>query len=243
MVERFQETRHLVVKSASALSRGILRRKNNGDTTHFNADAPNTELLFRTIHSANQLSIHEAVSSWCEEFGRRPNTKQWTSDKFASKINEEILKSVNSQEVNSLVRTRRTGAPVSGNGLRECLQNFESLEKSLRFTNICDRVSIGMCYTISDVRDGLRTNTSMPRVCTPSCRQRFQSLCSNSMKNIYWTSHSSSHHTKSWQSWTCNPDSIPDKPRSKILGGDMRREESLRGRVTSPKSRTQSHQF
>ena len=82
---RFHETRHLVVKSASALSRGILIRKNNRDTTHFNADASNTELLFRTIHSANQLSIYEAVSSWCEEFGRRPNTKQWTSDKFASK--------------------------------------------------------------------------------------------------------------------------------------------------------------
>ena len=134
------------------------------------------------------------------------------------KINEEILKSVNSQEVNSLVRTRRTGAPVTGNGLRECLQNIESLEKSLRFAKICDRVSIGMCYTISDVDDGLRSNTSMPRVCTPSCRQRFQSLCRNSMKNTNWTSHSSSHHTKSWQSWTCNSDSITDKPRSKILG-------------------------
>ena len=29
----------------------------------------NTELLFRIIHSVNQLSIHGAVSNWCEQFG------------------------------------------------------------------------------------------------------------------------------------------------------------------------------
>ena len=50
------------VKSISALSRGILRRKNNRDTIHFNANDSNTELLVRTTHSANQLSICGAVS-------------------------------------------------------------------------------------------------------------------------------------------------------------------------------------
>ena len=39
------------------------------DTIHFNADASNTELLFRIIHSVNQLSVYGAVSSWCEQFG------------------------------------------------------------------------------------------------------------------------------------------------------------------------------
>ena len=33
-------------KSQGALSRGILEKKNGQDTTHFNADASNTELLF-----------------------------------------------------------------------------------------------------------------------------------------------------------------------------------------------------
>ena len=68
MVKRFKESGHPVFKSVSAVSRGILKRKNNSDTIHFTADASNTELLFRTIHSANQLSIYGAVASWCEEF-------------------------------------------------------------------------------------------------------------------------------------------------------------------------------
>ena len=29
----------------------------------------NTELLFQTIHSVNQLSIYGAVANWCHQFG------------------------------------------------------------------------------------------------------------------------------------------------------------------------------
>ena len=47
MVQRFQETRHTVFKSISALSRGILKRKKGKDTIHFNGESSNTELLFR----------------------------------------------------------------------------------------------------------------------------------------------------------------------------------------------------
>ena len=71
MVKRLIETGHPIFKGIGASSRGILKRKNNKDTIHFNADASNAELLFRKIHSANQLSIYGAVSSWCEEFGQR----------------------------------------------------------------------------------------------------------------------------------------------------------------------------
>ena len=46
MVKRFKDTGHPVFKSISALSRGILKKKNGRDTIHFNADASNTELLF-----------------------------------------------------------------------------------------------------------------------------------------------------------------------------------------------------
>ena len=117
MVERFKETGHPVLKSISALSRGILKGKKNRNTIHFNADASNTELLFRTIHSANG-----AVSSWCEEFGLRPNEREPTSARFVTKENEQLLKNVKPQEVNSLVQTPRSDDPVSGNRLRECLQ-------------------------------------------------------------------------------------------------------------------------
>ena len=63
------KTGHPVFKSISAMSRGILKNKNNGDTIHFNAHASNTELLFPIFHSVNQLSIHGAVSKWCEQVG------------------------------------------------------------------------------------------------------------------------------------------------------------------------------
>ena len=59
--------------------------KKNRDIMHFSADAPNTELLFCTFHSANQLSIYGAVPSWCEEFGQRPNEKEPTSGKVRGK--------------------------------------------------------------------------------------------------------------------------------------------------------------
>ena len=45
MVGRFKETGHPVSKSISALGRGILKRVGGRDTTHFNADSSNTELL------------------------------------------------------------------------------------------------------------------------------------------------------------------------------------------------------
>ena len=57
-----------------------------------------------------------------------------------------------------MVRTPRSDDPVSGNRLRECLQNFESLEKEIQCTKVCEdasfskRFSIVMCYeTVADV--------------------------------------------------------------------------------------------
>ena len=51
--------------------------------------------LFRTIHSANQFSIYEAVSSWCEEIAQRiPNQKELTLEKSVAKENEQLLKNV-----------------------------------------------------------------------------------------------------------------------------------------------------
>ena len=68
MVQRFKETGHPVFTSASALSRGILRTLKGKETIRFNADASNTELLFRIVRSVNQLSIYGAVSNWCAQF-------------------------------------------------------------------------------------------------------------------------------------------------------------------------------
>ena len=69
---------------------------------HFTADA--SQLLFRTIHLANQLSIYGAVSSWFEEFGLRPNERELTSERFVIKENERLLKNVET------ARTKFVGA-------------------------------------------------------------------------------------------------------------------------------------
>ena len=85
----------------------------NRDTIHFNADASNTELLFRTTHSANQFSIYGASRAGVKSSVEDQMRKNGVQTSLHQKINEEILKSVNPQEVNSLVRTPRNGAPVS----------------------------------------------------------------------------------------------------------------------------------
>ena len=141
MVERFKETGHPVLKSISALSRGMLKKKNNRATIHFNADASNAELSFRTIHTANQLSLHGAVSSWCEAFGLRPSEREMTSERFTTKENEQLLKEVKPQEVNSLVQTPRSDDPVPGKRFLERLKKFETLEKEIQFTKVCEDAS------------------------------------------------------------------------------------------------------
>ena len=64
MVERLEDTGHPVFKSMSALSRGILKKKNGRDTIHFNADASNTELLFRISVFTEQFRIGVNNSAW-----------------------------------------------------------------------------------------------------------------------------------------------------------------------------------
>ena len=104
MVERIKDTSHPVFKSISALSRGILQKKNDRDTIQFNADASNTELLFRNIHSVNQLSIFGRVANWCEQFGLTEEERELARPLARTEsVTKGVLSSVNSQEVKLLV--------------------------------------------------------------------------------------------------------------------------------------------
>ena len=124
----FKETGHPVFRDISASNYGILKRRGGRCTVYFDADSSNTELLIRTIHSANQLSIYGAVSSWCEESAQRiPSQNELTVEKTVAKENEQLLKNVKQQEVNSMVQTPRSNDGPSGNRLREQLQRFETL--------------------------------------------------------------------------------------------------------------------
>ena len=107
-------------------------------------------MLFRIIHSVKQLSIYGAVSNGCEHFGLTKDEKgqEITLDNDES-VNKGVLKSVNSQEVNSLVSSPRL---ASTNSLRENIQDFEPLSQTIQFTKVCEiasfwyRVSAGLRY-------------------------------------------------------------------------------------------------
>ena len=71
MIELFAQSGHPVFRGISALSRGTLKRKQGRNTIHFTGDSENIELMMRTIHSANQLSVYGAVSSWSVDFSGR----------------------------------------------------------------------------------------------------------------------------------------------------------------------------
>ena len=117
MVERFKDTGHPVFRSIGAFSCEILKKKNGRDTIHFNTDASNTELLFRIIHSVNQLSIYGAVSNWCEQFGRTEEEKG--QEKQKESVTKDVLTCVKSQEVKLLVSLQNKYLePVCGKTIR-----------------------------------------------------------------------------------------------------------------------------
>ena len=67
MVDTFKDSGHPVFRTTSALGQGFLKRKGGRCTIHFSAISSNAEHLFRTMNSANQLSIYGAVANWCDE--------------------------------------------------------------------------------------------------------------------------------------------------------------------------------
>ena len=80
----------------------------DGEPIEFELNFPRTYFIgdLPKDPTANQLSIHGAVSSWCEEFAQKtPNQKESTSEKFVAKENEQLLKNVKPHHVNSLVQT------------------------------------------------------------------------------------------------------------------------------------------
>ena len=69
MMIKFSESGHPVFRATSPLSRGMLKSKGGGKLSlHFCADGDTIETVFRTIISANQLSIYGAVLCLCDEY-------------------------------------------------------------------------------------------------------------------------------------------------------------------------------
>ena len=107
MVQRFKGTCHLVFKSISALSRGILKRKKGKETIHSNGDSTHTELLFPTLHSVNQLNIYGTVANWCQQFGLTEEEKGRPN--FS--LDKKMLTNIPPEEVQTLGISSDNWAP------------------------------------------------------------------------------------------------------------------------------------
>ena len=62
----FADSGHPVFQASSALDPGFLNKKGGTYSNHSNGDTSSAELSFRTIKSANELSIYGTVVDWCD---------------------------------------------------------------------------------------------------------------------------------------------------------------------------------
>ena len=74
MVVEFAESGCPIFRPTTPLSRGKLKSKGHGKLSiHFSAEPDTIDTIYRIILSANQLSIHGAVATICEEFENHQN--------------------------------------------------------------------------------------------------------------------------------------------------------------------------
>ena len=105
------------------------------------------------------------------------------------------------------MRSPRSNDPVSGNRLRECLQNLETLEsnpftKVCKDTSLCKRVSIGMCYkTVADEEMVLEIELQHAESFHTLMLSQIAEFMPQFQDEHNWTSSSSSYFSVSWHSW------------------------------------------
>ena len=105
MVDNFKDTGHPAFRDTSVFDRGFLRKVHDVRFT----SAPNFQtqsFFFRTSHSANQVSISGAAANWCDELIQLILGQFFLSvEKPVAKVKEQSCRTLEPEEVNSLVRT------------------------------------------------------------------------------------------------------------------------------------------
>ena len=157
--------------ASRALDRRYSRKKGRTYSIHFNGDTSNAELLFRTISLANQLSIHGAVTDWCDELAQQiPGQSFSTIEKSIAKLNEQLIRKLAPEEVNTLEKTLWTEVQASTNRLRDHEEKFAKLSKEMKVTQTCEiagfmkKVSRGQCFrTLKDIDHGCGGKTGACR--------------------------------------------------------------------------------
>ena len=98
IVQQFRETSHSIFTVTSVVSRGMLKQRIGKSTIHFNGYFMNTELLFQTVNSVNQVSIYAAVTNWCYKFALKKKEKEH----IPTSVDHRMLTIVEPEEVKML---------------------------------------------------------------------------------------------------------------------------------------------
>ena len=161
------------LKGVSPLGRGILKKTKGKDTIHFNGEYSNVDLLHGTVHSANQLCIHGAVTKWCEtqsgtDSGKRSNPGYESAPRT---LKENDMKR---GEPKSLVDIPKL-TPALGSRMLQNMKGFESMRRGSQIEFL--RTTAGFCHP---VEVGRRFSTILHKddrwgKCTSLCKEYTQS--------------------------------------------------------------------
>ena len=151
MMINFAETSHTIFRASSALERGESRRKGGGKKSiQFNGSEENTELILRTIISANHLSVY-AAADLCRELSK--------DSKVAGKLAaDEDLESME-MPTEPPIADPHTNAELQGNLLQDYEHKFEQLPEDQKLSKLCYDVVLkiverGQFFTTLDEEEG-----------------------------------------------------------------------------------------
>ena len=185
---RIPDIRHS--KVISLLDRGILKKKNNRDTNHFNGEHCNIDLLYRTVHSANQLCIYGAVTKWCgTNSGEASQSRLESTRKTCPEIQ------VKQEDFKSLVDIPRL-PHASGNRMLQNLKDFSSmpfmskieyLRTTAKFYHPIKKGNYYATTTLDDDGWG-KTHVNVQRIYSAQKPRGFKAIRINRCKKRNWSS-------------------------------------------------------
>ena len=121
MMIDFSESRHPIFRATSALERGTLISKRGGKLSiHFCGDCDPVDVIFRTVVSVNQLSIHGAIADLCEELSP-PLT---STEKLYYAAMDKLESFVLSADILNIQRPLLTNELAQGNFCGVVLDSF-----------------------------------------------------------------------------------------------------------------------
>ena len=193
------------VNSGHPIFQGVLKKKNNGDTIHFNGEYCNIDLLYRTVYLANHLCTCGAVTKWCENM-TRTNSGEETSREI--QIKQEDLK--------SLVDIPRL-PHASGNRTLQSLKDFKrchfwtkwNISVQRRNSTIWSRKEIIMLQLLLKKTDG-KTHVNVQRKHSAKKSGGFKAIRINWCRTRSWSSLKYRDCYSYWCSWYWSTSTITE---------------------------------